>query len=600
MPAKKTKTTEYLKKVAIVTVNFNGEKDTLALLETIKKLDTTNLNLKVVIADKTPGSWIGDKIKNKPDYVDLVQPGVDKGFAGGYNHVMKYAVAWGAEYVLVINNDTLIGDNQILHHLMAVLDDKEDAKVVSPKIYFAKGFEFKNRYKKSELGKVIWYAGGEFDWANVRSVHHGIDEVDDGTQYKESVKTDFVSGCCFMVKKDTLEKFGYFNEDLFAYFEDNDWMQRIKLGGGKLYFCGRTHIYHKVSQTMGIGSPQTDYLLTRNRLYFTFKYASPRTKFAVIREMVRQLLSGREAQKKGIIDFLKGVKGASPYKAPADGDFKYPKRLSVIVSSYKTSQLTVNLLKSIYRKGSGFDPKKDEVVIIDNATDDDFSIVTKKFPQARVARYEINRGFVGGNNRAFEYARGEMVLMFNTDIEVKDDAIGELIRTSEKFNHEAVLTGHLLFPDGRPQDCCFNLPTITGVIKEYLLGQKGSFFMFRPKTKKLTRVEGGVMADFFIPRKVINKIGILNTDLFMYFEDIDYCRRLKKAKIPVYCVPTAEFYHHHGATAKKIGKPKINKQIIESSKIYHGKLYYSLITATLWLVQKINLVTSPKSEWEKD
>lgn len=589
-----------LKKVALVTVNFNGTKDTLELLETVKKLDKKDMEFKMVIVDKTPDSWIGDEIKNKPDYVDLVQAGCDKGFTGGYNRAMEYAVAWGAEYVLVINNDTLIGDDQLIHKLMSVLDDKEDAKVVSPKIYFAKGYEFKDRYKKSELGKVLWYAGGEFDWNNVRSVHYGIDEYDDGTQYKESVKTGFITGCCFMVKKDTLEKFGYFNEDLFAYFDDNEWQKRILDGGGSLYFCGRTHIYHKVSQTMGIGSPQTDYLLTRNRLYFTFKYASPRTKFAVIREMIRQMLTGREAQKKGIIDFLRGVKGPSPYQKPSSGNYKYPVRLSVIVSSYKTSQLTANLLESIYRKGSGFDPKRDEVVIVDNATDDDFSVVTKNYPQARTVRYEINRGFVGGNNRAFDLSRGEMVLMFNTDIEVKDDAIGKLIEASYGYNNEAVLTGRLLFPDGRPQDCVFYLPTIMGVIKEYIFGKKGSFFMYLPGGEDPVKVEGGVMADFLIPRKIINRIGTLNKKLFMYFEDIDYCRRCKENNIPIYFIPQASFYHHHGATAKKIGKPKINKQIIESSKIYHGKFYYDMITASLWLVQKLVKLKAPVSEWEKD
>jgi GT2 family glycosyltransferase len=141
---------------------------------------------------------------------------------------------------------------------------------------------------------------------------------------------------------------------------------------------------------------------------------------------------------------------------------------------------------------------------------------------------------------------------------------------------------------------------VSGVIKEYLFKKKGSFFMFLPKGDNIVRVEGGVMADFLIPRKVINKIGVLNRKLFMYFEDIDYCRRLKKANIPIYFVPEAEFYHHHGATAKKIGKSAINTQIIESSKIYHGKFRYALITAALWFVQKINIVTSPKSRWEKE
>lgn len=587
-----------LKKVALVTVNFGDPKDTLELLETVKTLNTKDLEFRMFVVDKTPGMWIGDRIPKDFPNIELIQAGCDKGFTGGYNHGMRYAAAWGADYIAIINNDTLIGDPLILKKFIEVLDENRDS-VVSPKIYFAKGYEFKDRYALKDLGHVIWYAGGSFDWANVRSIHRGIDEVDEG-KYDAVIKTGFITGCCFMVRRHTLERVGYFDEDLFAYFDDNDWQQRILKNGGTLFYHGGTHIYHKVSQTMGIGSEQTDYLLTRNRLYFTFKYAGFRTRFAVAREAIRQLISGRPAQKKGILDFLNGIKGHSPYKIPSEGPYHFPIRLSVIVSSYKTSQLTVELLKSIYKKGSGFDSRQDEVIVLDNGTDDDFSVVPKSFPQVRILRNVVNKGFVGGNNRLFEYSRGELVLMFNTDIEVKDNAIGELIRMSREYKDEAVLTGKLLFPDGGPQDCCFNLPTISGVFREYLFKQKGTFFMFLPKGEKSVRVEGGVMADFLIPRKVINKIGILNRKLFMYFEDIDYCRRLKKAGIPVYFIPKAEFYHHHGATAKKIGKPAINTQIIESSKIYHGKFYYALITASLWLVQKFNIVMAPKSRWEKD
>jgi GT2 family glycosyltransferase len=118
--------------------------------------------------------------------------------------------------------------------------------------------------------------------------------------------------------------------------------------------------------------------------------------------------------------------------------------------------------------------------------------------------------------------------------------------------------------------------------------------MFRPDGDKPVRVEGGVMACFLIPKKIINRIGYLNRKLIMYFEDIDYCRRLKHANIPVYFCPEAKYIHHHGATSKKMGKTIINDRIITSAKTYHGMFYYSLITFTLWFVQKVSSVTAPK------
>jgi GT2 family glycosyltransferase len=589
-----------MKKVALVTVDFNGHKDTLELLETLKKVDFKGFDYRIFAIDKTPGDWLGNHLKENIQNLELIQAGVDKGFAGGYNFGMRFAMAWGADYIMIINNDTLVGDNGLVKKLIKVLEDHADACVVSPKIYFAPGFEFyKDKYQSKQQGKVLWYAGGTFDWANVRSVHRGIDEVDTG-KYDQTEVVGFVSGCCLMVRRETLETFGYFDEELFAYFEDNDWQQRILLGGGTLYYCGSTNIYHKVSQTMGVGSPQTDYLLTRNRLYFTEKYASLRTKFAVLREMFKQLMVGRPAQKLAIVDYLDGKKGPSPYFKKSDLPYTYPIRFSIVISVYKASALADQLLKSIFNPKSGFNPKLDEVIVLDNATDDDCDSVVKKYPLVKYLKNAVNKGFVGGYNRLMEYTRGEMILMLNADMELKSGALTSLAKTSKEFNHEAILSGQLLFPDGGPQDSCFHLPTITGAINEYIFKKKGSYFMFRPEVDHPVRVEGAVMACFLIPQKIINRMGYLNRKLFMYFEDIDYCRRAKEYGVPIYYCPDAKFYHHHGASAKKMGKVVINKQIIESSKIYHGKFYYALLTATLWLVQKINLVTTPVSKWEKE
>lgn len=577
-----------MKKIAFVTVNFNGAKDTLELLKSVKKLDTKGIDFRFIIVDSTPNEWIGDSIKEKIPNLILLQSGENKGFAGNYNLGMKHAVAWGADYVGIINNDTIIPDTDLIKKLAGVLDKNSEASVVSPKIYFAPGYEFfGDRYKESDRGKVIWYAGGNFDWNNIQSVHYGIDQVDRG-QFDSTGETGFVSGCCFLTRADILQKIGYFNEGFFAYFEDNDWQERILLSRGKLFYIGETAIYHKVSRTSGIGSPQTDYLITRNRLYFTFKYAKFRTKFAVIREAVRQLLFGRSPQKKAIIDFINGVKGRSPYSKDVKGTYKYPIRLSVLISNYKTAALTEKLLKSIYDAKSGFDPNKDEVLVVDDASGDNLEPLTKKYPKVLFLKNKTNKGFVASYNRLLELSRGEFILMLNSDIEVRPKALSALIETSKKFNDEAVLAGKLLFPDGSPQDSCFKLPTAWGAFKEFYLKIKGSYLMFYPKTQNIVRVEGAVMAAFFIPRKIFNKVGYLNRKLFMYFEDVDYCRSLKKENIPLYFCPNAVFFHYHGASGKNLADWANQwRRLIPSSKIYHGLFGHYLIFAILWPEQRI-------------
>ncbi|MBI2600023.1 glycosyltransferase family 2 protein, partial [Candidatus Daviesbacteria bacterium] len=219
-----------------------------------------------------------------------MQNGANEGFSGGYNRGMSYAYVWGADYILIINNDALILDANLLQSLIKTFKTDESIGIVSPKIYFAPMFEFhKDRYEEKDLGKVIWYAGGKFDWKNIMSIHRGLDEVDQG-QFDAVEETGFVSGCCMMISRKVLEKVnrpesgrGFFDDTLFLYFEDTDFSKRARKKGFKTYYDGATAIYHKASQTSGIGSEITDFFHTRNRLVIGFRYAGLRTRFALLR-----------------------------------------------------------------------------------------------------------------------------------------------------------------------------------------------------------------------------------------------------------------------------------------------------------------------------
>ena len=98
------------------------------------------------------------------------------------------------------------------------------------------------------------------------------------------------------------------------YFEDTDLSQRLKLAGKKIVYDPSGVIWHKVAQSSGIGSNLNDYFTTRNRMLFGMKYASFRTKIALLRESVRLLISGRKYQKQGIKDFYLGRFGKGSWK----------------------------------------------------------------------------------------------------------------------------------------------------------------------------------------------------------------------------------------------------------------------------------------------
>ncbi|OGG19246.1 hypothetical protein A2721_00230 [Candidatus Gottesmanbacteria bacterium RIFCSPHIGHO2_01_FULL_47_48] len=300
-------------KVGICTVNFNGKQDTLEFLSSLQKLDTSGLETRVFVVDggSTDGSTQEFRIQNSKFKIpiELIEKTDNRGSAGGYNDGAKVALKWGADYILLINNDTLIKDKNLLKDLIKTMNSDPTIGLVSPKIYFAPGFEFfKERYPDKDKGKILWYAGGHFDWNNVRAVHRGIDEVDQG-KYDLVEEINFISGTCMLVKKDIYDQGIFWDEGLLAYYDDNDFEVRVQKSGFRLYYDGLTSLYHKVSRTGGIASEYSDYMLTRNKLIFGFRYASLRTKIALFREASKLLLSGRPMQKKGVTDFLLGKRG---------------------------------------------------------------------------------------------------------------------------------------------------------------------------------------------------------------------------------------------------------------------------------------------------
>lgn len=300
-------------RVAICTVNFNGKQNTLDFLDSLKDLDCKGLETQTIVIDSNSQDDSVKAIKEKYPEVKMVARYKNRGSAGGYNDAALEALSWSADYLLMFNNDILINSPNLLKSMLEVFKKDEKIGVVTPKMYFAPGFEFyKEKYKKNEAGHVIWYAGGTFDWENVMSQHIGIDEVDTG-KYDEVKEIDFTNITCILVKKDVFEKGIYFDEKLFAYFDDNDWSQRVGLAGFKKYYDGRVSIFHKVSQTSGIGSPRSDYYITRNRLYFAMRYAPLRAKIAVLRQGLKQLFTGRPAQKMAVRDFLMN-KGGEYYE----------------------------------------------------------------------------------------------------------------------------------------------------------------------------------------------------------------------------------------------------------------------------------------------
>jgi len=253
--------------------------------------------------------------------------------------------------------------------------------------------------------------------------------------------------------------------------------------------------------------------------------------------------------------------------------------LSIIIVSFNTKDFLFRCLESL-------DPN-DEIIIVDNASTDGSveAINSSKFKNLKIIVNKNNLGFAKAVNQGLKQAKGDYLLLLNSDIVVKPDSINKLIEFAEKHSEAGVVGGRLLNPNNSAQPSVYHFPTIWRAIREYWLRQKGVYEKYIPIGTNPVRVEVVTGAVFLIPKKVLQKVGLLDERYFMYFEDLDYCRRVGQAGYKVYYLPTAEFIHVHGASGQSI-PDQTRKWLVKSSQIYHGRLKYFLLSLIIWTGQK--------------
>lgn len=239
--------------VYIIILNWNGYKDTIECIESIKKITYKNYDILIIDNGSTDNS-VTELSKKYPN-VTIIENQENLGYAGGNNIGFKYALKKKAEYTFIINPDSIISETCI-NELIVKMNDDSSIGMASPKIYF---------YDKP---KIIWYAGSKIDWKRGLTPHVGYNEIDNG-QFDKYTYTDRVSGCAVMIKTDLLKRIGFFDERYFLYFEETDLSVRFKKLGYNVAFIPNAKCWHKISKSTGgyYGSIY-QYYMTRNNLLF--------------------------------------------------------------------------------------------------------------------------------------------------------------------------------------------------------------------------------------------------------------------------------------------------------------------------------------------
>ncbi len=242
---------EVEKLLSIITVNYNGLKDTCELMESLPLNDES---LEVIVVDNASKEDEATVIAQQFPQVKVIRSKQNLGFAGGNNLGIQAAKG---KYLFFINNDTLLKpQTSDLRPLMNRLESSEKIGMVCPKIRFSWG------------NQLIQYAGyTPLSPITLRNQSIGYGEEDHG-QYDTPLPTPYAHGAAMMVKREVIEKAGMMPECYFLYYEELDWSMMICRTGYEIWYEPACTIFHKESQATGQLSPLKTYYITRNRLLF--------------------------------------------------------------------------------------------------------------------------------------------------------------------------------------------------------------------------------------------------------------------------------------------------------------------------------------------
>lgn len=241
--------------VAIILVNWNSWRDTLECVDSIK--ESTYANLKIVIVDNGSVDGSPERLKERSNEYELILLAENTGFTGGNNLGIKRAMSLGADYIFLLNNDTLI-DNTAIERLVNSAQLDISVGVVTPKIFF-----HPDRH-------LLWAAGSSFNRKILMGLNSGY-KLEDAPEYNQPAYLDYAVGCALLIRRDVIEAVGMLTEDYFATWEDVDFGLRVNRNGYKILYEPSAIVWHKESASAG-GTDNPQYVYYQVRSAFVFQH----------------------------------------------------------------------------------------------------------------------------------------------------------------------------------------------------------------------------------------------------------------------------------------------------------------------------------------
>lgn len=233
--------------------------------------------------------------------------------------------------------------------------------------------------------------------------------------------------------------------------------------------------------------------------------------------------------------------------------------ISIIINNYKTRGLLKQCLKGIYL----YPPNVEfEVIVVDNNSQDgSVELVKETFPQVKLIEAKENLGHHRGNNQGIKHSSGRYVFILNTDIAFLDNSIDKIYRFMESHPEAALVGPKLKNPDGSIQSSCMRFPgKLVPIYRRTFLGRlpfaqkEISDYLMADFDHNQTRTVDWILgACMMVRRSVLDKIGLMDEDLFLYFGDIAWCKKFWQTGYKVYYFIDADIVHYHKRESAQSG-----------------------------------------------
>jgi GT2 family glycosyltransferase len=274
-----------------------------------------------------------------------------------------------------------------------------------------------------------------------------------------------------------------------------------------------------------------------------------------------------------------------------------PPDVSIVILSWNTRDLTRACLAAL-RACAERSTLVLDVIVIDNASaDDSVDMMRAEFPEVRLFRNETNLGYAKGVNQGLALARGRMTMLLGSDTEVRPGTIDEMVRFLDEYPEVGAVAPRLVYPDGRPQRSCMRFPDLkTALYYDTALEH------FWPEAQVLRNYNykdwdhtGSRPVDqppgtcLLVRKEVVDQVGPMDRRLWLLFNDVDWCRRIRSAGWQIwYLHEGTEVAHHLGGSTRNLRSFPVEWH---KNRLFYYRKHYHLMGTVLVKLALIYVVT---------